>query len=182
MDLLQIQLEVCYLKMSVHFFFTLIFLLDGEDIVDEILKYFKANILFRNFEVKGDSDRLLIYGILFVSACLNKMVKKSKQEATSAITTLALEKFALPGDSNFPLGGLVSKPTSSADQGLFITSTFCMPKLILFYSDTIRQYLTQLRQEIGQRLIEKVYAKDASQPDKWWICFTKRKFLNLEMA
>lgn len=181
MDLLQIQLEVCLYTSLFQILFLILFLLDGEDIVDEILKYFKANILFRNFEVKGDSDRLLIYGILYVSACLNKMVKKSKQEATSAITTLALEKFALPGDSNFPLGGLVNKPSTSADQGLYILIFFCLPYLILF-EDTIRQYLTQLRQEIGQRLIEKVYAKDASQPDKWWICFAKRKFLNLEMS
>lgn len=89
-----------------------------DDIVDDVLKFFKANILFRNFSVNNDVDRLLVYGILYVSACLQKMIKKTRQEATSAITTLALEKFPLPGEPNFPLGGLVSKAASSSDAGM----------------------------------------------------------------
>lgn len=91
---------------------------DEKDIVDDILRFFKANVLFRNFSVNNDVDRLLVYGVLYVSACLQKMIKKSKQEATSAITTLSLEKFPLPGDSSFPLGGLVSKPNSPTDAGM----------------------------------------------------------------
>lgn len=59
--------------------------------------------------------------------------------------------------------------------------------------DFIRIYMTQLRQEIGARLIAKVskwsaavllnlllqvYAHGNMEPDKWWIIFTKKKFLN----
>jgi actin related protein 2/3 complex subunit 3 len=135
-----------------------------DDIIDETLGFFKANILFRNFNVKGDADRLLIYATLYVSACLNKIVKKNKTEATALITGMGLENnFALPGDAKFPLGGLVSKPASTQE------------------ADTLRQYLAQMRQEIGIRLLEKVYARDNTQPDKWWMCFQKRKFLNMEL-
>jgi hypothetical protein len=38
-----------------------------------VLSLFRANTFFRNFEIKGPADRLLIYGILFVSECLGKI-------------------------------------------------------------------------------------------------------------
>ncbi len=38
-----------------------------------MLSLFRANTFFRNFEIKGPPDRLLIYGILFVSECLGKI-------------------------------------------------------------------------------------------------------------
>lgn len=46
---------------------------ESYDCVDEILSLFRANVLFRNFEIKGPADRMLIYGILFVSECLGKV-------------------------------------------------------------------------------------------------------------
>jgi actin related protein 2/3 complex subunit 3 len=46
---------------------------ESYDAVDEILALFRANTFFRNFEIKGPPDRLLIYGILFVSECLGKI-------------------------------------------------------------------------------------------------------------
>lgn len=35
--------------------------------VDEALYYFRANVLFRSFEVNGDADRVLAYLTLFIS-------------------------------------------------------------------------------------------------------------------
>lgn len=46
---------------------------DSYDPLDEVLSLFRANTFFRNFEIKGPADRLLIYGILFVSECLGKI-------------------------------------------------------------------------------------------------------------
>jgi actin related protein 2/3 complex, subunit 3 len=46
---------------------------ESYDCVDEILSLFRANVLFRNFEIKGPADRMLIYGILFLSECLGKV-------------------------------------------------------------------------------------------------------------
>jgi actin related protein 2/3 complex subunit 3 len=50
----------------------------------------------------------------------------------------------------------------------------------LLISDTLRQYLIQCRQEIGSRLVQLVY-KDPNKPDKWWMCWAKKKFLNLSL-
>ena len=46
---------------------------ESYDPLDEVLSLFRANTFFRNFEIKGPADRLLIYGILFVSECLGKI-------------------------------------------------------------------------------------------------------------
>lgn len=48
---------------------------DQEDIVDEIIQLFRANVLFTNFEIKGNADRVLVYGTLFVHLCLKKLDK-----------------------------------------------------------------------------------------------------------
>lgn len=46
---------------------------ESYDPLDEILSLFRANTFFRNFEIKGPADRVLIYGILFVSEVLSKI-------------------------------------------------------------------------------------------------------------
>jgi actin related protein 2/3 complex subunit 3 len=46
---------------------------ESYDPLDEILALFRANTFFRNFEIKGPADRVLIYGILFVSEVLSKI-------------------------------------------------------------------------------------------------------------
>ncbi|KAF7332262.1 Actin-related protein 2/3 complex subunit 3 [Mycena kentingensis (nom. inval.)] len=45
----------------------------ASDIIDETLDLFRANSLFRNFEIKGPADRTLIVLILYVSDCLAKI-------------------------------------------------------------------------------------------------------------
>ena len=46
---------------------------ESYDSLDEVLGLFRANTFFRNFEIQGPADRLLIYGILWVSECLGKI-------------------------------------------------------------------------------------------------------------
>ncbi|KAF9177543.1 subunit of the Arp2/3 complex [Haplosporangium sp. Z 767] len=130
-----------------------------EDIIDEALNLFRANVLFRNFEIKGDADRVLIYLILFITECLGKLARNpSLREAEKILGTLALGNFAIPGDATFPLNALYSAPSSKMD------------------ADLLRQYLSQLRQEMAVRLPNRIYEND--KPGKWWMCFQKRKFMN----
>jgi actin related protein 2/3 complex, subunit 3 len=46
---------------------------ESYDPLDEVLALFRANTFFRNFEIKGAADRVLIYGILFVQEILGKI-------------------------------------------------------------------------------------------------------------
>ena len=131
------------------------------DIIEEILDLFRANCFFRNFEIKGNSDRLLIYGILFISDCLSKLnLKTTFREATRILNNLALDNFSLPGDIGFPLNNLYQPPKNKND------------------ADLLRSYLQQFRQELADRLLKRIYNQDESAPSKHWLAFTKRRFMN----
>lgn len=78
---------------------------ESYDILDEVLALFRANTFFRNFEIQSPADRLLIYGIWFVSDCLSKIRPSATlREATKDVMNLALDpNFAIPGDPAWPL-------------------------------------------------------------------------------
>jgi len=132
-----------------------------EDIIDEAVNYFRANILFRNFEVKGPADKLLIYLTLYVHQCLIRIQGRDKDSALKTLQGLAIENFPLPGEAN---GGALAgflPPTNSRGE-----------------ADELRAYLTQLRNETGVRLCDQVYAANPRVANKHWMMWSKRKFLN----
>jgi hypothetical protein len=91
------------------------------DIIDETLDLFRANSLFRNFEIKGPADRLLIVLILYVSDCLAKIgtakTTPSQIEASKLLNTLSVDSFAIPGDAMFVLNSHYAPPSSRQDAG-----------------------------------------------------------------
>jgi actin related protein 2/3 complex subunit 3 len=134
-----------------------------DDVVDEALNMFKANIFYRNFEFQGNGDRVLCYLILYITDCLQALSKcQTKGDGLKRMNTLGLENFTLPGDPSFAFGGLYHAPATRAD------------------SDLLRQYITQLRQEVGIRLCDRVFVD--GPPSKWWLCFSKRKFMNKSLS
>lgn len=135
-----------------------------QDIIDEAIYYFKANVFFRTYEIKSEADRVLIYIILYITECLKKLQKcMTKNDGLKEMYSLAISKFDIPGDNGFPLNSVYAKPASSAD------------------SDLMRQYFLQLRQETGIRICEKVYGEDG-KPSKWWLCFAKKKFMDKSLS
>jgi actin related protein 2/3 complex, subunit 3 len=133
---------------------------ESYDPLDETLSLFRANTFFRNFEIKGPADRVLIYGILFVTEILSKIKPNmTRREAEKAVMNVALDtNFAVPGDAGFPLNQAYEAPSSRNE------------------AEVLRQYLMQMRQELAARLLERVYGQD-NVPSKWWLSFTKRKFM-----
>lgn len=85
---------------------------ESYDILDEVLRLFRANTFFRNFEIKGPADRLLVYGIWFVSDCLQRIKPNATlREASKEVNNLALDlNFAIPGDPGFPLNQVCHSP------------------------------------------------------------------------
>ncbi|KZP00162.1 ARP2/3 complex 21 kDa subunit [Calocera viscosa TUFC12733] len=138
------------------------------DIIDETLDLFRANSLFRNFEIKGSADRLLIILILYISDCLSKIqasrTPPNQNEAGKMLNTYAVDNFPLPGDAGFPLNAHYQAPPSRID------------------ADQLRSYLVQVRQELSARLVERLYADGTGKPSKWWMCFTKRRFMNRSLS
>lgn len=135
------------------------------DIIDEALYYFKANVFFRTYEIKSESDRVLIYLTLYITECLKKLQKSaSKAAGLQEMYSLAIARFDIPGDAGFPLNGMYQRPSS--------------PEV----ADLMRQYFLQLRHETGQRLCEKVFDTPDGRPSKWWTCFAKKRFMEKSLS
>ncbi|KAF7539687.1 hypothetical protein G7054_g1911 [Neopestalotiopsis clavispora] len=135
---------------------------DSYDILDEVLSLFRANTFFRNFEIQGPADRLLIYGILYTSEVLSKIRPSyGVREAQKEVMNTALDlNFSIPGDPGFPLNQMYEPPRDRQD------------------AEQLRQYLSQVRQELANRLLARVYEEGGDgKPSKWWLSFTKRKFM-----
>ncbi|KAG5308844.1 ARPC3 protein, partial [Acromyrmex insinuator] len=136
-----------------------------QDIIDEALYFFKANVFFRTYEIKSEADRVLIYITLFITECLKKLQKCATQpQAMNEMFSLAISKFDIPGDPGFPLNSI------------FLDNT-----ILLSILDLMRQYLYQIRQETAVRIVEKVYGEDG-KPSKWWLCFAKKKFMDKSLS
>ncbi|KAK1976291.1 ARP2/3 complex ARPC3 subunit [Colletotrichum cereale] len=135
---------------------------ESYDILDEVLALFRANTFFRNFELQGPADRLLVYGIWFVSDCLTKIKPSAGvRDASKDVMNVALDtNFAIPGDPAWPLNQMYEPPRDRQD------------------AEQLRQYLSQVRQELAARLLARVYDEGGDgKPSKWWLSFTKRKFM-----
>ena len=138
---------------------------DGqEDIIDEAVYFFKANIFFKTYEIKGSADRVLIYLTLYITECVKKIAKcVDKNEGNKQMYQLAIASFDIPGDPKFPLNAMYTKPKDKAE------------------TDQMRAYFLQLRQETGNRVLEKVF-EGSEKPSKWWTCFAKRKFMDKSLS
>ncbi|CAG5114944.1 unnamed protein product [Candidula unifasciata] len=77
--------------------------------------------------------------------------------------TLGISNFPIPGEPGFPLNAMYSKTANKAED------------------DTMRQYLQQLRQETGVRLLDKFFDQN-DKPNKWWLCFAKRRFMDKSLS
>lgn len=54
--------------------------------------------------------------------------------------------------------------------------------VFIFVAELLRQYLLQIRQETGNRIIEKVFATEDGKPNKWWMCFAKKRFMEKSLS
>lgn len=123
---------------------------ESYDPLDEVLALFRANTFFRNFEIKGPADRVLIYGILYVSEALSKIKPgMQRREAEKSVMNSALDtNFAIPGDAGFPLNQMFEPPMDRNG------------------AEILRQYIMQARQELAARLLGRVYGDGSGVPSK----------------
>ena len=59
---------------------------ENSDIIDETISFFRANVLFKNFDVQGGSDRTLIYLTLYLQSCLSACEKVTDKKEVSVRT------------------------------------------------------------------------------------------------
>ena len=85
----------------------------------------------------------------------------NKSDALHIIAPIAASAHHMPGEPGWPLGPLITPPKSVAE------------------NDNLKAYMKQLRETLAPRLLERVFNAD-NTPNKFWIMFSKRKFLNKE--
>lgn len=131
-----------------------------EDIVDETIRFFRPNCLFRNFDVKGGADRTLIYLTLSMQQVIKEAERfKTRPEAEKAIHAMIMKQFPIPGGPGWALGGMFPVPNDLQE------------------GETWRLYMKQARDEVANRTLDLLFYKDGSK-NKWWNSFAKRKFMN----
>mmetsp|Transcript_79096 Transcript_79096/g.191582 ORF Transcript_79096/g.191582 Transcript_79096/m.191582 type:complete len:189 (+) Transcript_79096:168-734(+) len=129
------------------------------DIVDEALTYFRANVFFKNFEIKGPADRVLVYLTLFTHYCLTKVAPiKTEADGRRELARLSIARPTIPGEPGFPLSGMFPDPAGGEE------------------AELCRSYFKQIRETLVSRLADRIYADGA--PNKFWMAFSKRKFMN----
>jgi actin related protein 2/3 complex subunit 3 len=135
------------------------------DIVDEVIYHFRTNLFMRDFPVKSEADRLLIYLTFYAAKCLKTFGKNktNRLAAQKEIEKWNLDPFTLPGDAGFILAALVSEPGSPQEK------------------NELKAFMTLARVELGNRLLKIVYG-EKNEADKWWVCFSQRKFMDKELA
>lgn len=87
----------------------------------------------------------------------------NRTSGAKELAAMAISRFDIPGDPDFPreLNNMYAKPKNPTEM------------------ETMRGYLTQLRQELGVRLLDKVYRDDNSPPSKVRIYLFVRDFYTL---
>jgi actin related protein 2/3 complex subunit 3 len=140
------------------------FFLDEEDIIDEAIDLYRANVMFRSFEVESNADRVLCYLTVYIGELIRAAKPlTNKEEARKALYTYARKGFKVPGEPGFSLGGFMTAPANRNDV------------------DKLRGFLKQLREETADRILKKLFNDDGTQ-NKHWMQFHKRKFMNIENA
>ncbi|MED6113305.1 Actin- protein 2/3 complex subunit 3 [Stylosanthes scabra] len=91
------------------------------DIVDEAITFFRANVFFRNFDIKRSADKLLIYLTSYINVALKRLEGcRTLAEGTKDIIILGFEKVPIPGESGFPFPSLLPLPQSHEQAGLLV--------------------------------------------------------------
>ena len=133
-----------------------------QDIIDETLIYFRANTLFKNYPIKGDADKLLVYITVFVSKCIELISNDpDEKKANTSLNALINDAEWNPNKANF-FNNLVSLNTSEVSD--------------------LQSYLKSVRKETVFRLMHILYNSEAGNMDlKFWLSFSKKKFLGFEI-
>ncbi|KAL1060457.1 hypothetical protein V6Z11_1Z096500 [Gossypium hirsutum] len=112
----------------------------------------KTDIVDEAITFFSPADKLLIYLTFYINVALKRLEGcRTLAEGTKAIINLGLEKVPVPGESGFPFPGLFVLPQSQKE------------------AELLRNYLKQ-----NQRRNE-----PNGTPNKWWLAFAKRKFMNI---
>jgi actin related protein 2/3 complex subunit 3 len=134
------------------------------DIIDESLIYFRANVLFKNFPIRGDADKLLVYITVYIQKCLEVVssCKEDLEQIKLQLRYLIDEAEWTPNLKSHFFNNVITIKNNEVSE--------------------LQSYLKTVRRETCSRLLAILFEGDQKAPDyKYWLGFSKRKFLGYEM-
>ncbi len=132
------------------------------DIIDEAIIYFRANVMFKNFNIDGDADKLIVYITVFSQKCLERAADPNPNKAKENMRKLVEQCEYVAKSENF-FNVLVNKK-----EGGDMTS--------------LQNYLRRIRKETVERLIYILFEDEKTKMDaKYWIALGKKKFMGYDM-
>ena len=133
------------------------------DIIDESLMYFRANVFFKNFPIRGDADKLLVYITVFIQKCLEVISNDTdEKKAKTNLIKLIDDAEYNPNVKGHFFNSLVTVNNSEVSE--------------------LQNYLKSVRKEIVNRVQYLLFdALWGSLDLKFWLLFAKRKFMGYEM-
>ena len=137
---------------------------EDEDVVDEALLSFRVNVYFKNYEIKSNADRTLVYLTVCISKCLAllKDVGEDEEKARKVLGAFCHEPIPPVLSSDSFMKNLITKTTDSKGEEL-------------------NKYLKEIRNVLVERLLEKLYNPEWGTLDlKFWLAFHKKRFLKFE--
>ena len=139
-----------------------------QDIIDEAIHMYRANVLFKNFKILGPADKLIVYMTCFIQKCLQDIGKKPDQaSAEKIVQDLCAQAVPTSGDDQFFMRklGLLTKSKNNVEEEKF------------------RKYLAGLKAECGQRLLHTLYNPQTGPLDcKYWLGLGKKPFLGQKFS
>lgn len=131
------------------------------DIIDEAIIYFRPNVLFKNFAIEGDADKLLVYITVFIQKCLEKANEADANKAKQNMRKLVDGCEYTDKVENF-FNILVEKKPAELS--------------------SLQKYLKSVRKETVERMIYILFDDEKTKMDyKFWIGLGKKKFMGYEM-
>ena len=131
------------------------------DIIDEAIIYFRANVLFKNFNIDGDADKLLVYITVFIQKCLEQANDPNPAKAKENMKKLVEKCEYTPKIENFFNILVTLKDNEVAN---------------------LQKYLKRIRKETVERLIYILFEDEKTKMDyKYWVALGKKKFMGYDM-
>ena len=134
-----------------------------KDVIDEAIELYRAQILFKNFRVKGPADKVNVFLTSFIQKILQELQRheknKTKQlDVVKQIIALPIE--SQQADYFMNKLGLFTKPTNPSETA------------------KMQKYLQVCKQETWNRLNELLYNEKTGPMDcKYWLMLGKKPFL-----
>mmetsp|Transcript_34006 Transcript_34006/g.30785 ORF Transcript_34006/g.30785 Transcript_34006/m.30785 type:complete len:172 (+) Transcript_34006:35-550(+) len=141
---------------------------DGEadDIIDEAIKFYRVNIFFKNYEILGPADRLLIYLIVYINHLIKTVEKDTDGVAAlKKMIEIAKKPVPKPSEPKFFMNSIFNDAKSPKE------------------SDDYQTYLKEAKEETAKRLIPYLFDSEGrTLLFKYWVGLSKRKFMGYDFS